>query len=356
MTEKRNKRKKPEILTPDKSGGPYGKSAREADTSSSPPPIIDMQAEKKGSLMMALAAGVLGGALAGGVVLTALYYVSFAEDRSKAARQLADAEARLVVLESQEERVAAALALIVDSEARLSGLETTLDTVSQGLNETTTARLARIDAMAQEHASRLTQLETAYAELSASGRAQAAMQTPPSALLRPVLLSNLSQAIQAGRPFELELAAVGRAFPEQTAELLSALAPYAVTGLPRRTQISADFLAKVPQLLTDMRRTQADGFWARLVADVSSVLRIRRLDGATGTDARSVLIQMERLLQADAPDALPQALRLHATLPEAVQANLTEWSAAAAAHIATQQLLTELSGQISALNAPDAKP
>ncbi|MGC6472364.1 MAG: COG4223 family protein [Parvibaculales bacterium] len=355
MTQKGGRRKKPEILTPDKSDGPAEAAPRGDDQAGPPPPIIDMQAGKGRALAAGLGAGLLSGALAGAAVFAALYHYMLAGDSKKTARLLEDVQARLVVLERQEERVAAALALIVESEARLSGLEEGMK-AADGPHAATLSRLEAADEAAAGFAARLTELETAHAGLAARLRDQGAGQPTQRSLLRPALLSNLSQALQTGRPFSLELAAVRREFPEQVGQMSSALAPYAETGLPRRETINQEFLGLVPQLLAALRRTDAEGFWARLLADFSAVLRIRRLDDVEGTDARAVLLRMEGLLRTGAPGAYPKTLELLATLPEGVQTDLADWSKAVAAHVAADRLMTDLSAQISTLNLTETRP
>ena len=104
-----------------------------------------------------------------------------------------------------------------------------------------------------------------------------------------------------------------------------------------------------------MGRREASGFWERLKADAAGVLRIRRLD-AEGTDAHSVLLQIEKLMQADPPDAFPDTRNLLTKLPEDIQGELAVWSAQLSAYITADTLVTDLSEQISALSLTVTAP
>ena len=352
---KGNKGKKPEILTPDKSDE-QARAASQADTpSTSPPPIIDIKTKKSAAALTGLVAGMLSGALAGGAVFAALYYLNLAAETEKTAQRLQNGENRLIVLERQEERVAAALALIVESEARLSRLEEGMKAASRDMSEITVSRLDEMDAAITRLVTQLSILETDYARLGAAVQGAGDAKAMPSALLRTALLSNLSQALRAGRPYELELAAVSRQFPDYAETLTTELGPHAKTGLPQRQMIREGFIEKAPQLLADLRRREASGFWERLKADAAGVLRIRRLD-AEGTDAHSVLLQIEKLMQADPPNAFPDARNLLTKLPEDIQGELAVWSAQLSAYITADTLVTDLSEQISALSLTVTSP
>lgn len=360
MAQKGNRRKTPdakaetkaEILTPEKSDGRTSHLG-EDDTGSTPPPIIDVKAGRFGAGLVGLGAGLFAGALAGGLVFVSLHLLDPAGGKRETANRFEGLDARIVSLERQEERVAAALALIVESEARLSGLEDGVDALSDDLGDGTLSRLDQAERAVAGLTDRLADLESAYAGLTTVARSGDVGQSLPLSLMRPALVSNLSQAVFAGRPFALELAAVSRQFPDAAQALSGALGAYAKTGLPPRHKIRQDFLITVPQVMADLRRQEADGPWARLLADLSGILRIRRLDAASGTDARSILLQIESLMKTDPPNALPQALDLLEKLPEDIQAGLAEGSAVLAAHVAADRLLNELSAQISTISQTD---
>ncbi len=364
MAQKRNKPNKPDILTPEKNQN--GKKQEEKQASkrafasskekSSSAPIIDMTPTGKAkTISIGLAAGgvggIMAGAVAGGVVFSALSIYGVSEPNKEPIQaEIKILETRIINLEAQEERVSAALSLIVDTKARIDNIEQQIGPA--GLNEVEILRLDTATQTLENLLIRQKAMDTQLASLNERVIIADQLQPSQASLLRPTLLAHLNRALLSGQPYGIELDAIKQHFPEWAEVLSSDLAPYAQTGLARTSEIIAIYQRRLPALLVNVKREQADGIWSMIKVNLYSMLRIRRVSGVEGDDPHSILLRIDQLMRKMESGTYDLALfeqiePLVHQLPTIIQKELTDWTAVVKARLVAERLLTELSNNIN---------
>lgn len=169
-------------------------------------------------------------------------------------------------------------------------------------------RIARLEAMPHEgnaDAARLTSLETQMADM------QQRLQKNAQALTATNLFHRMKEAITRGDAFRDEwdlLSALATDNPAIEAPL-SALAPYADTGVPTLETLKTEFALAVPAALADETPTSVSSV-------MQSLIRIRKVGEAQkGSDDESVIARAEAMLERGG--VVPALKELAALSPKA---------------------------------------
>jgi hypothetical protein len=148
-------------------------------------------------------------------------------------------------------------------------------------------------------------------------------------------LKELSDAIESGRPFLKELE-VARARLGANAAALAPLEASASTGLPTTAALARRFEPLAPQLVREPSADQ--GILARLLANATRLVEVRRVGEPEGSGTSAVVARMETsLARSDLDGALAEA----EALPEAAQAAAGEWLTAARARRDAERIMQQ---------------
>jgi len=218
-----------------------------------------------------------------------------------AAARLADLEIRLAALEHQD----------ADLPGHVSALQTNQD----GL----TARVMHLESLDP---------------VVAMKRAAAALA-----------VINLVRA-NSGGPFEVELKTVEALMPD--ASELKDLAPIARLGAPTQADLVARFPEVAAAALAAESSARAQGLWARLWANITNVVVVRRIGEAKGTGSEAILARAgQRLSTGDLPGAVAQA----ETLKGAARASARDWIVQAKARLTIMRANAALADRMTRLLA-----
>jgi hypothetical protein len=182
---------------------------------------------------------------------------------------------------------------------------------------------------------RIAKLEAALPDLSnAIGQGAASAKSGAAA----IAFANLNEAVNAGRPYVGELAAI-RSFAPGIGDL-GALPSHAETGIPTVPELTSAF-QKLAEVSLAAPATPADGsFFDRVIASAKLAVRIRRIDAAaTGEGPGAVLARAEaHLKQGD----LAAAVKAVEPLPTSSRDVFTNWLDAARARTSAGATLSTL--------------
>jgi hypothetical protein len=166
--------------------------------------------------------------------------------------------------------------------------------------------------------------------------------TAPAGTAFVLAVSQLRDAVESSRAYDTELDAVravtkGNTYPG-LAEALAGLAPSAGTGVADVSQLQAAFPDAARKAL-QAARSAGDGWVARTVDRLSSVVSVRRTGDVAGDEPDAVLARAEvRLNQGDVTAALSELNGLTGAAAEV----MAPWRKRAAAHVAATTALRDL--------------
>jgi hypothetical protein len=258
-------------------------------------------------------------------------------------------EARGLALES--EGSAPAPAGLADLRARLSELESEINALNAALKGRLDAVEARIG---NDFANRLSAIEQAQSSgpskadieglaaritLLESNESAAAMRRATRALA----VSALSQAVRSGAPFTAELALAGDFLGEDDA--LATLKAHAGQGIPSTIALQRAFAeaSRAALAARDKAEGRPTGFFARLWRSITSLVTVRRADGAGGVDLESALARIDSALsRQDVSAALNEAK----AVTGAPQAALASWLGKAQEHVDAENALRALQASV----------
>lgn len=189
---------------------------------------------------------------------------------------------------------------------------------------------ARFDALA-------TRLDGLKSELTAESG-----PTAPAGTAFVLAVSQLRDAVNGGRAYAAELAAVrtvteGNTYPG-LASALDGLAPAAETGIAELAQLQTSY-GDAARAALHAARSAGDGWVARTVDRLSSVVSIRRTGDVSGDEPDAVLARAEvRLNKGDVAAALAELDGLTGAAAEA----MAEWRQRAQNHVAARTALRDL--------------
>jgi hypothetical protein len=177
---------------------------------------------------------------------------------------------------------------------------------------------------------RIASLETKLDEIGGEMRITAA--------LGPAVAADaLAAAVDAGRPFASELAAL-QGLGADT-EAIAALKPHAETGLPTLAAIRSEFETEVARL--DLTRPVAEGTGTvdRLLESARGLVEVRPAHPTEGADPAAVVTRVRGALAAG---NLKTALVEWKALPEDIRAETADWAKTAEARVAADDLVARL--------------
>ena len=162
-------------------------------------------------------------------------------------------------------------------------------------------------------------LETATKSLQAE-LAKPAVPPADRVARLAVLASALKNAVDRGKPFAAEVAALK---PLVDAQTLAPLEPFAAKGVPGARVLSRELSMLAPAMMRAANTGAGEpGVLERLQAHAERLVRIRPVSEVQGDDSGAVIARMElRASQGDVTAALTEI----AKLPEAARAPAEEW-------------------------------
>jgi hypothetical protein len=177
---------------------------------------------------------------------------------------------------------------------------------------------------------RLAKLETALAAQKSAERV-APEPAPPSrdnAAMLAVAAQALASRLAAGAPYPLEQAALERlgADPQR----LAVLKPFASAGGPNTAALASEFAKIAPAMLTAAEPKSDDGVMARLMTNMSKIVRIHPVGEQAGDDPAALVSQISAALERG---DVAGALAAYARLPDVSREVGKEWAAHAKARV-----------------------
>ncbi|MBN9673993.1 hypothetical protein JF539_26790 [Labrenzia aggregata] len=232
------------------------------------------------------------------------------------------------------------LKTLADSQARATETLTSLSADIKAVGAANDAALEDIRAELKSLSARLEQVESTMGD--ATAREVAA---------RALSVSALKSAVDSGRPYETELAAVKAGLPADID--LAGLESHAKTGV----EPASVLIAKFPPVARGMYQTFAEpdrsgDVLDSLLASAKSIVTVRGLNDGDGSGPEAVLQRME---SAVSTGDLEGALTAYAELPDAAKAAGVDWADKARARVevdaltdkASQEVLNELAAKDS---------
>ena len=194
--------------------------------------------------------------------------------------------------------------------------------------------IAEVNAAADAARAALAEAQAQAATLTAQAKTTAANADARAALGR------IEAAVETGAPFATAVAALTAA----GTQVPDPLATAAATGLPTLASLQTSFPDAARLALDEsLRAGMGEGTMDRLGAFLRSQTGARSLVPREGTDPDATLSRAEAALRAG---DLPTTLTEIATLPEAGQAALATWTAAAQARVAAMAALVTLAAAL----------
>ncbi|WP_321500621.1 hypothetical protein [Breoghania sp.] len=167
---------------------------------------------------------------------------------------------------------------------------------------------------------------------------------------RAVAVSLLKNAVDAGRPYAVELAAVRNALPQGTD--LAALDAHAQRGLKTLTQLTREFPEVSAEMASTLERVDTGNKVANtFLNNMRSLVQVRATGSGAGSGPMGALGRMEASVRAGDID---QALEIYETLPEGTQNAGKDWAASARARLAANALVDKVTSEVIEALAKDS--
>ncbi len=275
-------------------------------------------------------------------------------DNGATAPGLSDLEERIATVEAQ----ARAAVPAEDFEAALSEVGTRVDDLAGALSG-----LAEGAAPDPQLTQRLSELETAFAEDrggrqeltaridSLEGRLAEATAAADRQLARvataAVALGGLVRAVEAGRPYEAELAALRPLIDDPQA--IDALSTHAEVGLPTTAGLAERFAERTTAILGAGEDDAEPGFVGRITEVAGSLVRVRPAGPMEGDHRAAVVSRIEAALAEGDVDAAYQEWQ---GLDQQARAAAADFGEALATRRAGEGELAALSSHVTAALAP----
>lgn len=232
------------------------------------------------------------------------------------------------------------LKTLADSQARATETLSSLSADIKSIGDANTAALESIRSEIEALSKRVAAVEATMGD--ATAREVAA---------RALSVSALKSAVDSGRPYETELAAVKAGLPADID--LAALEAHAKTGVEPVSVLIAQFppvARKVYQTFSEP--DHSDDVLDSLLSSAQSLITVRRSGSGEGDGPNAALQRMENAVKAG---NLAAALDAYKALPEAGQAVASDWAARAQARVEVDSLTDKASQEVlSALAAKDS--
>lgn len=163
-------------------------------------------------------------------------------------------------------------------------------------------------------------------------------------------LGNLKRAIESGRGFAAELAAVEAAAESRLD--LKALEPFKTTGVPSLAALKDEARAALAAALDTAAVAPDASAWDRLLASAKSVVRVRKIDAAEGDT--SVEARVARIDKALAENRLADVLAEAGHLPPEAAARIADWRSKVAARHSVDAAIAAVENELKTALAPAA--
>lgn len=214
-----------------------------------------------------------------------------------------------------------------------------------GQLSTTQEQLAGIAKNAEALAKQISELQGQLTALSTrTETVEEAVGTVSARELasRAIAISALKEAVDDGRPYGTELAAVSKMLPEGTD--LSLLTQNAEEGIETTAQLIADFPNVARSMGAALNRAEAgDDVLDQLLTNARSLVTIRRSGEESSTDPSSVIGSMaKKVATAD----LAGALTSYDALPEAARQAGAAWANAAKTRLEADSLVSKVTKDV----------
>ncbi|MFD1695933.1 hypothetical protein [Roseibium aestuarii] len=223
------------------------------------------------------------------------------------------------------------LKTISDSQARasesLAALSSDVQTLSDRVASNQSAVAEQIEGLSQ----RLAAVEATMGDATARELAARALS-----------IAALKSAVDSGRPYEAELAAVRAGLPGGMD--LAALESHAAAGVSPAPALIAEFPAVSRAMFGEIIRPErSDDVFQSLLSSAKSLVAVRGPGDESGEGPEAELRRMETAVaRAD----LDVALAAYDKLPEPVQAAGADWAARARARVAVDTLTRQTSQEV----------
>ncbi|WP_163001462.1 COG4223 family protein [Pannonibacter phragmitetus] len=239
--------------------------------------------------------------------------------------------ASLAALQSAATSTEAAIRMVSDAQGRNAGTLTSLSAELTAATEESRKSLDALKAEAGELTQRLAAVESTMGE--ATAREMAA---------RAVAVSALKTAVDAGKPFETELAALRASLPEGAD--IALLESHAAQGIAPQQKLMAEFAPVARAIHATFAKPAEDGsILGSLTSSAASIFTVRGPGDASGQGPEAALRRMENAVSAG---DLPAALAAYDELPEAGKAAGADWAASARARVAVDELTEKTSKDV----------
>ncbi|MFN4166835.1 MAG: COG4223 family protein [Pannonibacter phragmitetus] len=239
--------------------------------------------------------------------------------------------ASLAALQSAATSTEAAIRMVSDAQGRNAGTLTSLSADLTAATEESRRSLDALKAEVGELTQRLAAVETTMGD--ATAREMAA---------RAVAVSALRTAVDAGKPFETELAALRASLPEGTD--IALLESHAAQGIAPQQKLMAEFAPVARAIHATFAKPAEDGsILGSLTSSAASIFTVRGPGDASGQGPEAALRRMENAVAAG---DLPAALAAYDELPEAAKAAGADWADSARARVAVDELTEKTSKDV----------
>ncbi|MBA5778477.1 hypothetical protein H2509_15210 [Stappia sp. F7233] len=158
---------------------------------------------------------------------------------------------------------------------------------------------------------------------------------------RALAVAALQTALDAGRPYATELAALSATLPQE--KDLSALSAHAESGVLSASRLIAGFPASARAMSAALDQPAGDDLVGTFLSNARSLVNVRRLDAGDGASPEAALARMEASVRAGDLDA---ALAAYDTLPEAARAAGADWAGNARARVEAEKLAGEVAATV----------
>ncbi len=215
------------------------------------------------------------------------------------------------------------LKTLADSQARATETLSSLSADIKSISAANSAALEDIRSELDAISKRLEQVESTMGD--ATAREVAA---------RALSVSALKSAVDSGRSYETELAAVKAGLPSDID--LKALEAHATTGVEPVSVLIAEFPPVARKIYQTFSEPDREGdVFDNLLASARSIVAVRGPGDADGTGPDAVLRRMENAVSGG---NLSGALESYKSLPEPAQAAAADWATRAEARVEVDTL------------------
>ncbi|TAL80244.1 MAG: hypothetical protein EPN75_07980 [Beijerinckiaceae bacterium] len=256
------------------------------------------------------------------------------QDMSQLSAELKQAQQHLAANASKPASVPVNLAPLT---ARIGKLDKEVASFNQALAASATKRETEITSLTSGIAGLKSEIDSVRAEKKAA--AQAAM-AHAEADARAILAAGLRSKVDSGEGFADNLSALGNHGVDPAK--LSALKPFADTGVATQAALAAQLSALAPALVATKPTPKGEGFLARIASDAKHLVRIQKIGDTKGNDPAARVARISADLSAG---KLKEALQEWKALPDAARAKSQAFATALQHRIAAVEAAQQIEAE-----------